>query len=853
MKRRIFGLGVLALLAFGLVLAACDDLSGGETTYTVTFNANGGSSPSSQTVNAGSSATLPSTTRSGYTFNGWYTALSGGTKAGGAGDSYTPSSDVTLYAQWTQGGGGETTYTVTFNGNGGSSPSSQTVNVGSSTTLPSTTRSGYTLDGWYTASSGGTKAGNAGDSYTPSSDITLYAQWTQGGGGRTTGLYMGIIGFNENINPREISLLDNSTKGAFQSFVNAMTTRAGTVLYYAVENALNKLAQADLPDDMVNVSIVTFTDGLDQGSVMLNETYNGSNDAYLTAIGSRIQSLKIKNLDISAYSIGIKGNDVSDMGQFTANLNSIASSSANAYEVDSMSQVEAKFQDITNSLYNESSEQSIKLDIPGQANGTKVRFTFDNVNDAANSTLYIEGTYSFATKSLTNVVYQGCNSSSGTTVAGVQNGIFVGFSFAGLEQTSGNSVPVNTIKQWGQSSATTNWQINSEFAYDPDTVTTVERKSAVIILVLDCSSSLSASDFSSIKNSANSFINTLVQENSSGDSTTYTVSFNGNGGSSPSSQTVDAGSSTPLPSTTRSGYTFNGWYTASSGGTKAGDAGASYTPASDITLYAQWSQSGGGTTTYTVTFNANGGSSVSSQTVDAGDSLTLPSTTRSGYTFNGWYTASSGGTKAGDAGSSYTPTSSVTLYAQWAQSGGGTTTYTVTFNANGGSSVSSQTVNVGSSTTLPSTTQSGYTLDGWYTSLSGGTKAGNAGASYTPSSSVTLYAQWTQGGGGGTTYTVTFNGNNVTVTPPSATVNAGSPVTLPAPARTGYTLNGWYTTSSGGTKVGNAGASYTPTSSVTLYAQWAAKPPVPSITAIAFTPNEQGLRVTWSGSGGDIV
>jgi uncharacterized repeat protein (TIGR02543 family) len=421
------------------------------------------------------------------------------------------------------------TYTVTFNGNGGSTPSSRTVNAGSSTTLPSTTRSGYTFNGWYPSSSGGTSVGGSGSAYTPSSNVTLYAQWTQSGGsGGTTGLYLGIIGFNENINPREISLLDNSTKGAFQSFVNAMTTKAGTVLYYAVENALDKLAQANLPDDLTNVSIVTFTDGLDQGSVMLNETYNGSNDAYLAAIGSRIQTLKIKNLDLSAYSIGIKGNDVSDMEQFTANLKSIASNSANAYEVTSMSQVQSKFQDIANSLYNESSDQIIKLDIPGQADGTKVRFTFDNVNDATNSTLYIEGTYSFATKSLTNVVYQGCNSSSGTTVVGVQSGIFVGFSFAGLKQTSGNSVPVNAIKQWGQPSNATSWQINSEFAYDPNTITTVERKSAVIILVLDCSSSLSASDFSSIKNSANSFISTLIQENSSGDPS---------GGSAPSAPT----------------------------------------------------------------------------------------------------------------------------------------------------------------------------------------------------------------------------------------------------------------------------------------------------------------------------
>jgi uncharacterized repeat protein (TIGR02543 family) len=129
MKRKLFGMtgALVVLLTLGLILAGCDtgtgsdntggnntggnntggdntggDNTGGDATYTVTFDGNGGSSPSSLTVNAGSSTTLPSTTRSDYTLNGWYTSSNGGTKAGNAGASYTPSSSVTLYAQWTQ-------------------------------------------------------------------------------------------------------------------------------------------------------------------------------------------------------------------------------------------------------------------------------------------------------------------------------------------------------------------------------------------------------------------------------------------------------------------------------------------------------------------------------------------------------------------------------------------------------------------------------------------------------------------------------------------------------------------------------------------------------------------------------
>ena len=70
--------------------------------YTVSWNANGGSvSPSSSTVNSGSSVSAPSPTRSGHTFNGWYNSPSGGSFIVGAGGTYTPSASITLYAQWT--------------------------------------------------------------------------------------------------------------------------------------------------------------------------------------------------------------------------------------------------------------------------------------------------------------------------------------------------------------------------------------------------------------------------------------------------------------------------------------------------------------------------------------------------------------------------------------------------------------------------------------------------------------------------------------------------------------------------------------------------------------------------------
>ena len=217
---------------------------------------------------------------------------------------------------------------------------------------------------------------------------------------------------------------------------------------------------------------------------------------------------------------------------------------------------------------------------------------------------------------------------------------------------------------------------------------------------------------------------------------TDTVAFNSDGGAAVASLSGPDGSSITLPSDSYAGYTFNGWYTAASGGTKVGGAGASYTvPVGGITLFAQWTAN-----TDTVAFNSDGGAAVASLSGPDGSSITLPSDSYAGYTFNGWYTAASGGTKVGGAGSSYTvPVGGITLYAQWTAN-----TDTVAFNSDGGAAVASLSGPDGSSITLPSDSYAGYTFNGWYTAASGGTKVGGAGSSYTvPVGGITLYAQWT--------------------------------------------------------------------------------------------------------------
>ena len=119
--------------------------------------------------------------------------------------------------------------------------------------------------------------------------------------------------------------------------------------------------------------------------------------------------------------------------------------------------------------------------------------------------------------------------------------------------------------------------------------------------------------------------------------TSYSVIYNANGGTgAPAAQTKWYGTALTLSSTkpTRTGYTFSKWNTNESGTGTNYNSGASYSGNAALTLYAIWTAN-----TYTITYNANGGTGApSSQTKTYGVDLTLSSTkpTRTNYNFMGW-------------------------------------------------------------------------------------------------------------------------------------------------------------------------------------------------------------------------
>ena len=323
------------------------------------------------------------------------------------------------------------------------------------------------------------------------------------------GLYLGIIGFNQELYTMPLGLLNQDTKHNFENFVDGLTMQDGTILYHAVNTGLNSLAKAKVPENLINVSVVTFTDGLDQGSIALSD-YNSSSE-YLSAVNTRITNELIGGNHISAYSIGVRGSDMDDIESFRNNLNKLSSDPVhNVFEVNNMSEASEKFAQIAQQLYNQSTFYNVTLKLPVQDNNTLIRFTFDNVSNAAASQCYIEGTYirNNGLAQLTDIHYVGLECMSGYTITGASESIFNVFSFKNLTDLSGNQISTDNVSQWKWNESTQNWNINSEFSQSHNTEIVNEYKSAMIMLVLDCSSSLS-NDFTNMKTAANGFIETL--------------------------------------------------------------------------------------------------------------------------------------------------------------------------------------------------------------------------------------------------------------------------------------------------------------------------------------------------------
>ena len=299
----------------------------------------------------------------------------------------------------------------------------------------------------------------------------------------------------------------------------------------------------------------------------------------------------------------------------------------------------------------------------------------------------------------------------------------------------------------------------------------------------------------------------------------HTVTFDSQGGTTISSQTVTSGgkATLPDPAPTRTDYTFQGWYKEQACTTPWNFN--THTVSKDITLYAKWTKdTPPAPTEYTVTFDSQGGTAISSQTVISGGKATLPdpAPTRTDYTFQGWYKEQACTTPWNF--NTHTVSKDITLYAKWTKdTPPAPTEYTVTFDSQGGTTISSQTVTSGGKATLPdpAPTRTDYTFQGWYKEQAC-TTPWNFDTD-TVSNNTTLYAKWEPIP---KSYTITLNPNGGALPDgQSATLTTGSDgklASLPQdPTRENYTFKGWTTLN------GTAVTTDTEfTSNTTIYAQW---------------------------------
>lgn len=323
------------------------------------------------------------------------------------------------------------------------------------------------------------------------------------------GLYLGIMGFNYDIYKYPLSKLDQNSISNANNFIDALAIDRQTLLYYSVDQAITTMQSCRLPDNLMNAAIVTFTDGLDMGSLMVDGVSYEEDEEYSAALNARIKNENIAGMPITAYTIGVKGKDVTDVNKFRSNLQMLASSPENAFEVSDISEVKAKFQEIAEQLVQTNYVQTLAIKIQGVSNGALVRFTLDNVASAERSECYIEGNFNLRDRSLENITYHGLTSTTGTTVNGVvDERREITFTFEGIQTDNNKLIVKDFIDEWIYISSSNQWQINSEFIKDQDSKVETEERSAAIMLVLDCSSSL-GNDFSIVQSNAKSFVETL--------------------------------------------------------------------------------------------------------------------------------------------------------------------------------------------------------------------------------------------------------------------------------------------------------------------------------------------------------
>ena len=616
-------------------------------TYTVTYDAttNGGTAISPNTASftvAGATLTLPTPVdRTGYTANGWYTAASGGTPIGNAGAAnYSPTSDITLYFQWTP-----VAYTVTYAGNsntGGSVPTNaSTYNIGNSVTVAgnpnSLVRTGYSFAGWTDNSSGTGTVYTSGTGYTVgSANIVFTAKWTA--------------------NTYTITYNENGGSGAPAEATDSYTT-GGTAVTLSARGTLAKTGY-----DFAGWSATPT-------GTLLSGTYTTSVDVTLYAKWT-IKTISVTYDKGAASSSEIASWPANASGDYNTSI-TLGTPTSQVVISGGTYQFSSWKLSGTSSTYEAGSTYLLPATNPTLiaqwVQVFEVSYTFNGGTSATGFSYdaqCVSGSrlcsnnqqiQADAAPSRNGYTFAGWRDQSGNPIAAGET-FFVGINsyllyaqWTAIDYTityaaaGGGTTPTQTPKQYLQTFTVANDPVKTGYTFGGWSDGTLTYGAGAIYAVGTSNITLTAQWTANV----------------------YTISYDWNGGSgsetASSSYTV-GNSAVTLPLVTghtKDGFDFAGWSTTNSGTS----VGTSYTPTQSLTLYAVWTPG-----TYTVTYDGNGGNAASaSATIANGSATTLPNATRTSYVFDGWYSASTGGSLIGAANATFIPSLSRTLFARWTQ------------------------------------------------------------------------------------------------------------------------------------------------------------------------------------------
>ena len=645
------------------------DVNGTYSTHNVTeadltkaqvfFNANGGTGeliPQFITKN-GSAALRQNTYTKGSTpFMGWATSPTGSV-AYTDGASYTiGTSDVTLYAKW------GVTADITFDANGGSGGTGPTaLEVGTTMTAPNVLKTGYTLSGWSPSL----------PATVPSTSTTYTAQWTPN-------TY--TVNYNGN----------DSTSG---------TTASSTHTYDAAKNltanGFSKVGYSYL--------------GWSASPSATTPTYTNSQSVInLTATPSSVLTFYAV-WQINSYTI-----------TFNANEGSGGTSSSKTYGTPLTAPVV-----------------------------TREGYTFDRWQPDVPATVpgYNETYVAQWTQNIYSISFN-ANGGTGGTTSSVPYGVLpsaplvarTGYSFAGWNPA--------IVAATGPATYTAQWNVNNySIFFDANGGTGSTGGTMTFGTALNAPSiSRTGYTFAGWSPEVPA---TVPAENTTYSAQwtpiNYNITFDAAGGTGGASGQMAYNSELTPPAVARVGYTFMGW-----------DPEVPVAvPAADSTYTAQWAIS-----TNNLTLFANGGTGGSSVTLALGDPIVPPTLLRPGYVFSGWYPALPSTVVGGIN----------TYNAQWFVN-----SYSVTFDANGGSGSTSSLLTFGSHLTIPTISKPGFTFIGWSPEV----------PATVPNSNVTYVAQWSRN-----QIQVTFNANSG-IGGTSNLMTFGDNLIPPVVSRPGYIFTGW--------------------------------------------------------------